>query len=51
MVGDEVGYLAVGVACDVLDGTCAVGAFVETRYRYDGEYLVDSPGVGQGLEE
>ena len=49
--GDEVGYLAVGVACHVLKRGHACGFLVETRQRHDGEQLVYGPVVGQRLEE
>ncbi len=50
-VGHEVGYLAVAVACDVLQCGVARGAFVEPLYGHDGENLVDCPCVGERLEE
>ena len=48
---DEIGYFAVAVAGDVLDGAGAVGTLVETAQRYDGEHLVDGPAIGQRLEQ
>ena len=41
--GNEVGYFAVAVAGDVLDGAGAHGFLVEARDGYDGENLVDGP--------
>ena len=51
LVRDEVAYLAVAVAGDVLDGGKAVGALVESSQRHHGEHLVDCPRVGQRLEQ
>ena len=50
-VGNEVGNLAVRVAGDVLQRSVARRAFVESLYGHDREELVDSPSVGQRLEE
>ena len=50
-VGGEVGYLAVRVACYVLQGGIACGALVEALYWHDGEHLVDGPRVGEALEQ
>ena len=50
-VGHEVGNLSVGVAGDVLKRCVARRALVEALYGDDGEELIDSPGVGQRLEE
>ena len=49
-VGDEVGYLAVAVAGDVLQRSVACWALVESLYGHDGEELVDSPSIGERLE-
>ena len=42
-VGDEVGYLSVGVASDVLQCGTACGTLVQPLYRNDGEELVNGP--------
>ena len=49
--GGEIRNLSVGVASDVLDGAVACGLLVETLYRHDREQLVDTPAVGQRLED
>ena len=50
-IDHEVGYLAIGVAGHVLNGTGAIGFLIQTLDRHDGEDLVDGPRVGQRLEE
>ena len=44
---DEIGNFAVRVASHILQGSLAVGAFIQPLYGHDGEHLVDSPGIGQ----
>ncbi len=51
-VGNEVGYLSVAVAGDVLQGSVAGRTLVQTLDRHDREELVDSPTclAGSGTE-
>ncbi len=44
---DEIGNFAVRVASHILQGSLAVGSFIQPLYGHDGEHLVDSPGIGQ----
>ena len=51
VLGDVRGYLAVAVACYVLQGGVTLGTLVETLQRHDGEDLSHTPRIGQRLEE
>ena len=42
-VSNEIGYLAVRVAGDILDGSIAGGALIKSLNGHDGEELVDGP--------
>ena len=50
-IGNEVRYLSVGVAGNVLQGGVARRALVQTLKGKDGEKLVNSPRVAQTLEQ
>ena len=50
-IGYEVGYLAVAVAGDVLQGSVAGRTLVQALDRHDREELVDGPTVWQALEQ
>ena len=47
----EVSYLAVAVASHILDGGCVGWSLIKARNRDNREQLVDSPAVGQRLEQ
>ena len=48
---DKVSDLSIRVTSDVLQGCRTVGTFVQTLNGHNREYLVDSPGIRQGLEQ
>ena len=48
---DKVSYLSIRVTSDVLQGCRTVGTFIQALNGHNREYLVDSPGIRQGLEQ
>ena len=48
---DKVSDLSIRVTSDVLQGCRTVGTFVQTLNGHNREYLVDGPGIRQGLEQ
>ena len=43
LIGNEITYLAIAVACDILDCSKFIGALSQPTQRYHREHLVDGP--------